>query len=142
MSKPVLKRELALNIRKLMLEEVNIKGIREALDIKEGSWDYWYWNNSTPDDMSKGFRDFINGVKHERIVRKAESNVEVLLSSEDERVMADMTKFSLETLGKKTYSKRTETDLTTNGKELPTPILGHVPTNNSSQENSETKQKD
>lgn len=43
-----------------------------------------------------------------KIVKKAEKNLEFLLDSDDEKIMADMTKFALKTLGKKDYSERTE----------------------------------
>jgi len=112
-------KDLSLKIRKLMLDGANIKTMREALDISEGTWDYWYWDNTEIGNTGQGFRDFVNKTKQERIVRRAESNLEVLLGSEDERVQADMTKFSLETIGKDMgYSKKTHTDLTSDGKPI------------------------
>jgi len=43
-----------------------------------------------------------------KLKSKAEKNLETLLDSEDEKVKADMTKFTLKTLGKDDYSERTE----------------------------------
>lgn len=121
--------QVVLKIRDLYLEGNNEKQICEILDIPLNTWNYWKWKNY------QSFADKLLSYKHERILRKAESNLEVLLESEDERVMADMTKFSLETLGKNAgFTKRNE--LTgKDGKDLPTPILTgiiDVPENNSS----------
>lgn len=70
----------------------------------------------------KSFSDKMLSYKHERMLRKAETNVEVLLDSEDERVASDMSKFVMETAGKKTYSKRVE-QTGADGKDLPVPII-------------------
>lgn len=43
-----------------------------------------------------------------KLVDKAEGNLETLLDSKDERVQADMTKFTLTRLKKDIYSERTE----------------------------------
>ncbi len=94
--------QFLLKIRDLILDYKTEKEIAEILEVPAGTWDYWKWKNY------QGFADKILSYRHERILRKAEANVEVLLESEDERVLADMTKFSLETLGKNNYSKRTE----------------------------------
>jgi hypothetical protein len=95
--------QFLLKIKELVLEGKTEKEMQEILDIPSGTWDYWKWKNY------HGIVDKLLEYKHARILMKAEANVEVLLESEDERVMADMTKFSLETLGKdKGYSKRTE----------------------------------
>lgn len=123
--------QFLLKIRELYLQYKTDKEIAEILEVPIGTWDYWKWKNY------QGFTDKLLTFKHERILRKAEANVEVLLESEDERVAADMTKFSLETLGKTHYSKRSE--LTgKDGKDLPTPILGNVQLNNGIIENNST----
>lgn len=118
-----------LKIRELILDGCTYDEVQKTLEIPKGTWNHWYYNNT------HNFQDILMSYKHERILRKAESNLEVLLESEDERVMADMTKFSLETLGKNAgFTKRNE--LTgKDGKDLPTPILTgiiDVPENNSS----------
>lgn len=74
--------------------------------------------------------------RRKRILEKAEKNLETLLDSEDEKVQADMTKFVAKTLGKNDgYSDRTEIT-GKDGKELPTPILQNVFSNNSITEDS------
>ena len=102
-------KELSLEIRKLILEGMSYVDIQKTLEIPAGTWDVWYYENRLMNDKSQGFRDLVNNTKQERIIKKAEANLEVLLDSEDERVRGDMTKFSLETIGKdKGYTKRTE----------------------------------
>jgi transposase len=122
--------QFLLKIKELTLQYKNEKEIAEILKVSIGTWDYWKWKNY------QGFADKLLTYKHERIIRKAESNVEILLESEDERVVADMTKFSLETLGKSNYSKKTESDIRV--KEMPKPILENVQLNNSVAEDNST----
>lgn len=94
--------QFLLKIRNLVHDYKTEAEMQQILDIPKGTWDYWKWKNYN------GFQDKLIAYRHERILKKAESNVEVLLDSEDERVVADITKFSLETLGKSNYSKRSE----------------------------------
>lgn len=47
-------------------------------------------------------------IKNYKLKSKAEKNLDILLDSNDEKVKADMTKFTLKTLGKDEYSERTE----------------------------------
>jgi len=122
--------QFLLKIKELFLQYKTEKEIAEILEVPIGTWDYWKWKNY------QGFSDKLLSYKHERIIRKAESNVEVLLASEDERVVADMTKFSLETLGKSNYSKKTESDIRI--KEMPKPILENVQLNDSIKEDNST----
>lgn len=92
-----------LKIRELILDGNTYEQVQEILDIPKGTWNHWYYNNTHK------FQDCLMTYRHERMIRKAEANVEVLMESEDERVMADMTKFTLETIGKdKGFSKRIE----------------------------------
>jgi len=49
-----------------------------------------------------------NIIKNYKLKSKAEKNLDILLDSEDEKVKADMTKFTLKTLGRDEYSERTE----------------------------------
>ncbi len=96
-------KEFLLKIKELVLEGKSEVEMQEILEIPKGTWNTWKYTNF------HNFSDLMLIYKQERILLKAEANMEVLLESEDERVMADMTKFSLETLGKdKGYSKRTE----------------------------------
>jgi hypothetical protein len=109
--------KIMLKIRELYLDGQTEDSIQQILDIPKGTWNYWKYTNF------HNFADILLSYRHERMIRKAEANVELLMSSEDERVQADMSKFVLETVGKKNYSKRSE--LTgADGKDLPTPILG------------------
>ncbi len=96
-------KEFLLKIKELVLEGKSEVEMQEILEIPKGTWNTWKYTNF------HNFSDLMLIYKQERILLKAEANMEVLLESADERVMADMTKFSLETLGKdKGYSKRTE----------------------------------
>ena len=52
------------------------------------------------------------------LVKKALKNLNNLLESEDERVSADMTKFTLTRLNKKKFSERQEIDHTTKGEAI------------------------
>jgi hypothetical protein len=111
-------KEYFLKIRELILDGCTYEEVQKTLDIPKGTWNHWYYENT------HNFRDILTTYKHERILAKAEANVEMLLDSEDERVVADMTKFSLETLGKSNYSKKTESDIRI--KEMPKPILSGI----------------
>jgi hypothetical protein len=116
--------ELTLEIRKLVLEQLPYKDIQQILGVAPGTWDGWVYNNT------KDFRDLLSQWKHERMVKKAEVKVDALIDSEDENVALKASTFTLETLGKEKFSKRSE--LTgAEGKDLPTPIL-HVLRNNDS----------
>lgn len=129
-----------LKIKNHVLDGKNEKEIQEILEIPKGTWEYWKWTNY------QGFTDRLLQYKHERIIQKAEANLEVLLESEDERIVADMTKFSLEKLNKKHYSSRVE-QTGKDGKELPTPIINlnikeDVSRDNSTTEDTKTEEED
>ena len=104
--------QFLLKIKELYLDGKTEKEIAQILEIPIGTWDYWKWKNY------QGFSDKLLSYKHERIIQKAETNLEKLLEGDDERIRADLSKFALETLSKKNYSKRIDTDLTTGGKPL------------------------
>jgi hypothetical protein len=54
-----------------------------------------------------------------RRLRQAEDNLDSLLKQDtDIKVKADMTKFALSTMGRRKYSTRTETDLTSKGEQI------------------------
>jgi len=101
-TKPQLTEELTAKVRTLYLEGNSYISIQQILDINASTWDSWVYKNY------KDFRVQLQNYKHERLVRKAETNVDVLLGSEDERVQSDMTKFTLKALDKDNYSDRTE----------------------------------
>lgn len=95
--------EVALQIRSLYLQGMNYKTIRETLGLTEYAWDQWYYHNR------QDFRTKIQQWKHERIIKKAEEELEVLIHSDDERIKTSNLQFALKTLGKdKGYSERTE----------------------------------
>lgn len=104
--------QFLLKIKELILDGKNEKEIQEILEIPAGTWDYWRWKNY------QGFADKLLTYKHERIIQKAEAKLEVLLDGDDDRLAGDMAKFALETLAKKSYSKKTETDLTSLGESI------------------------
>lgn len=99
----LLTEELTLKIRELYLDGETYKNIQEILDINPSTWDNWVYKNY------EDFRVFLQDIKRERMIRKAEVKVEALMDSEDERVATSNSHFTLETLGKDIgYSKRTE----------------------------------
>ena len=101
-------------------------------------------------DNYLNLNDKIEGWKRDRKLKLAENNLEAILclgisDKESLKVVSDITKFTLETLNKKDYSKRSE--LTgSDGKDLPTPIIkletNAFQRNNSNEENTEPKQED
>ncbi len=79
--------------------------------------------------------------KKKKLVDKAENNLDELLGSKDERVKADLTKFTLSRLKKEDYSERNE--LTgRDGEALPTPIIpiNVLPDNSNGQNNQINKE--
>lgn len=123
----LLNKELTLKIRPLILKGVQYKEIQKELDIKAGTWDYWYWDNTLIENHHQGFRDFVKSCKYERMMNQVESNLEDVLLMNDEndngkkdaalaRVKLDGTKFTAETLGRidfhKTIETKNETTLT------------------------------
>lgn len=85
----------------------------------------------------EGWENAINKLAMANIVDALNKESEM-----DDDARKDTTKWWLERKMKKDFSTRVENDLTTNGKELPTPILGNVPINNSTTKDSETGQED
>lgn len=108
--------QFLLKIRELVLEGDTEEVMQQKLEIPKGTWDYWKWKNY------ESFQDKLLSYRHERMLRKAELNIEVLQDSEDEKVALNANTFVLETLGKKNYSKRTEST-GADGKDLPQPII-------------------
>ncbi len=95
--------QFLLKIKELVLESKTEAEMQEILEIPKGTWDYWKWKNYN------NFQDLLMSYRHERMLRKAESNIEVLQESEDERVALQANTFVAETIGKnKGFSKRTE----------------------------------
>lgn len=94
--------ELMRNIRNLVLEGHGLKEIAEITGISYHTMRDWKYENY------EGFSDKLMTYTHERILQKAEANIEQSMSSEDERVRVDVSKFALERLNKKNYSARVE----------------------------------
>lgn len=67
---PLLTEELTLQIRKLVLEGMKYKEIQEKLKINPSTWDRWVWLDYK--DFRKNLTEWI----HERIVKKAQKNLE------------------------------------------------------------------
>ena len=99
----ILNEELTTKIRTLYLDGLNYKSIQETLDINPSTWDNWVNKNK------EDFRVNLQSWKHEKLIRKAELRLDLLLDSEDERISTSNLQFTLKTLGKDLgYSDRTE----------------------------------
>lgn len=122
-----------LKIRELVKQGLTEAEMQEILNIPKGTWDYWKWKNY------QGFQDKLISYRHERMLEKAELNIEVLQDSEDERVALQANTFVAETLGRKQYSKKTETDITSGGKpiiQIAPEIIAKHEINTSTEQNS------
>lgn len=116
-----LTKELKNQIRECVLEGYNNQEVAERVGLDPQR--LYNWRNKN----YKGIKDLMEGWRRDRKLKLANENIERLLqldlSDKDNiRVVADMTKFVAETLGKENYSKRTE-NTGKDGAELPTPIL-------------------
>lgn len=104
--------QLFRKIRELILDGQNLTEIAKILDIPYATMLDWRYENY------QGFADRLLSFKHERMLEKAETEIECLQSSDDEKVKLQANIHVSETLGKKYYSKKTETDLTSAGKPI------------------------
>lgn len=95
-----------LEIRQYILKGLTLAEISQRIGVAEDTIYDWKYRNY------KGFNDKVISYEHERKLALAEKNLEELLLAEDEKVRADMTKFTLETLGKRNFSKKQETEIT------------------------------
>src|SRR5574343_464667 len=95
----VLTDEMFFKIRGLVVDGVGLKDIQSLCEIPNGTWERWYYTNY------EGFRDKIDMYRHERMLKKAEYNIERNMSSDDDKLRLNASKFVAETLGKKKYSK-------------------------------------
>lgn len=116
--------ELTLQIRKMVLDSIEYKTIQETLGISPNTWDSWVYRDT------QGFRALLSQWKKERMIKKAEVKVDVLMDSEDDRVALNAATFTLETLGKLDYSKRTESDVTSGGEKINFQIVNYADDNN------------
>jgi hypothetical protein len=136
--------ELTLRIRQLVLEGLMYKDIQERLGILAGTWDKWNYEDY------KDFRKNLISWKQERLLKKSEKLSDDILDlpHTDEkgkpdtnilRVKQKEAEFVRSTLGKNDgYSTKTESEIRVT--ELPTPILNHVFSDDSTQKNSEVKE--
>ena len=110
--------ELKLTMRDWILEDRTLEEIAVLSDIPVATIIHWQWRNY------KGFGDALRGWRHERMLAKAEQNIGEILAipqTDNEgmlRIKSDMTKFVAETLGRKNYARKTETDVTSGGKPI------------------------
>lgn len=111
--------EFTLKIRKLVLEGRNYKEIQSILEINPNTWDAWVWKNY------KDFRTNLKNWDNEILINIAKTNLHTLLNGEDDKIKADLTKFTLSTLDKVNFSTRQETDVTSGGRPIfmPSEIL-------------------
>lgn len=117
----ILSKELCLKIRRSILNGDKYVTIRKELDVKEGTWDSWYWEDKMIPDMGQGFRTFVNSAKHERWMRAVDTNVDEFLYMDDTtesgkkdpqlaKIKQKTTEFVAERMGKdEGFTTRTET---------------------------------
>jgi|14BtaG_2_1085337.scaffolds.fasta_scaffold00937_5 hypothetical protein len=138
--KPMLEnKELLKKIKDCVLDGMNLKETARVSGINEDTFYVYHSDNVL------GIADKIEGWRRDRKLRLANDRMEEILQlnpkdKEYTRSVLDASKFTLETLDKQNYSKRSE--LTgADGKDLPTPIM-NVQRDNSNNEDQSTEQKD
>lgn len=153
--------ELRLKIKSELIdldERPTMAKISELTGIPYETVKYWVFKNY------KQFAEFLDGLKRDWKLARAQENIEEFLTMTVEntgatkkgdvftyddpklmKIKADATFFVAETLGKQRYSKRTEMT-GADGKDLPTPIIKLEPNafqrNNSNEEDSEPNKED
>lgn len=113
--------ELVREIKQSILDGNDLKTTASICEIPESTLYTWHSDNYL------NLADKILNWKHERMLKLAEMNLEGIMglgiSDKDSlKVVADVSKFVSETLGKKNYSKQLNTDLTSGGETLK-PVL-------------------
>lgn len=131
--------DLFRQIKESILNGNDLRETAKVCDIPESTLYTWHSDNYL------NLTDKVLSWKHERMLKLAETNLEGIMglgiSDKDSiKVVADVSKFVSETLGKKNYSKQVNTDLTSGGKELKgiTGINYIVPNGNNPETNTET----
>lgn len=107
-----LDKELSIRIKKLILEGKNYKETAEIIEIPYDTFLGWVEKNY------EGFGDLMVTYRHERMLRKAEKNIEdyadmkagELKDPKWAKVHADVNIFIAETLGRTNYHKKKEVD--------------------------------
>lgn len=109
--------ELFKEIKQSILAGNDLRETAKVCGINEGTFYVWHSDNYL------NLADKVLSWKHERMLKLAETNLEGIMglgiSNKDSiKVVADVSKFVSETLGKKNYSKQVNTDLTSGGKPI------------------------
>jgi len=100
--------ELLLKIRESILAGNNLKETANICEIDEQR--IYDWNLNNYRDLST----LIDTWVAQRRLTKAEKKIEQLIDADDEKVALNASTFIAETIGKKTYSKKTETEISGN----------------------------
>lgn len=139
-----LTKELFGKIKQSILDGNDLRETAKICEINESTLYSWSSDNYL------NLADKVEGWKRDRKLKLAENNLEAILclgvSDKDSlKVVSDITKFTLETLNKKDYSKRNEMT-GADGRDLPTPIIKLEPNaiqrNNSNEEDTEPNKED
>ena len=114
--------ELFVEIKQLVLAGNYLKEIAKIKGINEQTLYKWHENNYL------NFYDKVEGWRRDRKLMLAEKNIEAILdigvSDKDSiKVVADISKFVAETLGKDNYAKRNEMTGKNGTDLLPKPLL-------------------
>ena len=109
--------DLFRQIKESILNGNDLRETAKVCDIPESTLYTWHSDNYL------NIADKVLSWKHERMLKLAETNLEGIMglgiSDKDSiKVVADVSKFVSETLGKKNYSKQVNTDLTSGGKPI------------------------
>jgi len=127
--------ELLSKIREGLLAGRTQESIKEELHIPNSTWCNWFYDNYN------GFRDQVEGWRRDAMLKQAEGNLKEIVHlpiiPEEHKVMkiiADTSMFVVETLGKHSYSKKQDVDVTTKGEPITgityLPPNGHKPSTN------------
>lgn len=113
--------ELVKKIKQSILDGNDLKTTASICEIDTQKLYNWHSDNYL------NIADKILNWKHERMLKLAEGNLSDIMSlgisdKDSLKVVADVSKFVSETLGKKNYSKQLNTDLTSGGETLK-PVL-------------------
>ena len=99
-----LTKEMLTKIKECILNDKNLKETAKICEVPESTMYCWHSDNYL------SLADKIEGWKRDYKLQLAEGNIKEILKMDVERkeslkVVADMSKFTAETLGKKSYSK-------------------------------------
>lgn len=117
----ILTDELVKQIKQSILDGNDLRTTAKVCGINEGTLYVWHSDNYL------NIADKVLSWKHERMLKLAEGNLSDIMSlgisdKDSLKVVADVSKFVSETLGKKSYSKSVNTDITSGGESLQ-PVL-------------------